>query len=350
MRTTAILVSIGLTLGLAGCAGQPADSSTPAGDPQGEAAPHPLLDVACDELVDDDMFVTAYGEVLPERAPYVEGYGGMGNVATAALTLAGATRCAWGDDTTFLEIDVLPAAQAEWARLEDDLRMFQPQEGTHGEGAWYTCHPGDRPGCRADVLAGGHWVAVNAQRMLDTNALDALLSPLVAGLTAREASAPDWPAPAVIPADCATLLPLEAVRAAIGDDVEVWADRGAVLSQTLRQAALDRVGAVHCAWRNGFGSATARTVDLTVMPGGGLVWAGHFAAPLPEWVERAPLDLGDAGFSAAHTSVFTGVISGVASTLAGDTWVDVWANDEARDDDVDIAVALARDAVESLGS
>lgn len=353
MKTTAIVVGAAVMLSLAGCAAQPAPQQGHTGQnnesPQAETGPHPLIDLSCAELIDDEAVTQAYGATLDERAPYTEGYGGMGNVAAAALTLAGATRCAWGDDTTFLEVDVLPDAEAEWAALEPDLRMFQPLEGAHGDGTWFTCRPGDRTGCRADVLAGGHWLAVNAQGLLDASALDAVLAPLVARITAAEVAPADWPAPDPLTTDCATLLPLETVQAAIGDDVAVWTDRGAVLSQTLRQAALDRVGAVHCAWRNGFGSATARTIDLTVMPGGGLVWDSHFAAPVPEWVARETLDgLGDAGFSAVNTSIFTGSIDGVASVLVGDSWVDVWANDEARDDDLDIAVSLVREAVETL--
>src|SRR5690606_22427289 len=163
--------------------GGPPDASR-----QAEPAPHPLLALACDELVDDEVFragfgeplgvrapyveghggmgnvATAalalggaprcaggaderyregavvragFGEPLGVRAPYVEGYGGMGNVATAALALAGATRCAWGDDERYLEVDVLPAAEAEWERLEAELQMFQPQEGAYGEAAWF---------------------------------------------------------------------------------------------------------------------------------------------------------------------------------------------------------------------
>src|SRR5690606_38360030 len=158
-------------------------------------------------------------------------------------------------------------------------------------------------------------------------------------------------APASVPVDCAALLPREAVQSSIGDDVEPWTDRGPVLSQTLRQAALDRAGAVHCAWRNGFGSASARTVDLVVLPGSDLVWDAHFAAPVPEWVERESFDeLGVAGFSAVHTSTFTGAIDGVVSTLSpGGAWVDVWSYDEARDDDLDIAVSLAGTALQTLG-
>src|SRR5690554_5181619 len=112
MRATAIVVGIGVVLSLAGCAAGPTGGDgTTAASPEAEAGPHPLLALACEELIDDDVIVAAYGEQLGERAPYVEGYGGMGNVAAAALTLAGATRCAWGDNTTtYLEIDVLPAA------------------------------------------------------------------------------------------------------------------------------------------------------------------------------------------------------------------------------------------------
>lgn len=351
-KTAAITVGVALTLGLAGCAtAQTGTDGTATHDPESPAAPHPLLDVACAELIDDDALVAAYGEVLPERAASVEGYGGMGNVAAAALTLAGATRCAWGHDAVALDVDVLPAAAAEWTRLEADLRMFQPKEGAHGAGTWFTCHhTNERPTCLADVLAGDHWVAVRAQQVLGADVLDALLVPIVSAISDAEASAPDWAVASATTDDCATLLPLEVVQGAIGDDVEPWTERGAILSQTLRQAALDRVGAVHCAWRNGFGSAVARTIDLTIMPGGDLVWEGHFAAPVPAWVEREPLDLGDAGFSAVHTSSYDGGIDGVASVLVDGTWIDVWANDEARDDDLDIAVSLAEAVVANVAA
>lgn len=352
MRATAAVTGIGLVLCLTACAGAPSGTGgPPEASRQPEPTPHPLLAAACEELVDDDAFLAAFGDPLGERAPYVEGYGGMGNVATAALALAGATRCAWGDDARYLEVDILPAADAEWERLEAELRMFQPQEAAHGEGGWFTCRAEDRPGCRADVLAGHNWVAVNAVGLLDAAALDAVLAPLITRVGAVTAAEPDWPVPAPITAECASLLPREAVQAAMGDDIEPWTDRGPVLSQTLRQAALDRVGAVHCAWRNGFSSATARTVDLVMMPGGDLVWDAHFAAPVPEWVERETFDgLGDAAFSAVHTSTFTGTVDGVVSTLApGGAWVDVWANDEARDDDLDIAVSLAGATLQQLG-
>ena len=352
MRASAVVAGLGLVLGLTACTtGPPGAGGPPDARRQAEPTPHPLLALACDELVDADAFLAGFGEPLGVRAPYVEGYGGMGNVATAALALAGATRCAWGDEERYLEVDVLPAAEAEWERLEAELQMFQPQEGAHGEAAWFSCRPGERPGCRADVLAGRNWVAVNAFGLVDVAALDAVLDALVARVAAAEAATPDWPAPASIPVDCAALLPREAVHSSIGDDVEPWRDRGPVLSQTLRQAALDRAGAVHCAWRNGFGSATARTIDLVVLPGGDLVWDAHFAAPVPEWVERESFDdFGDAGFSAVHTSTFTGAIDGVVSTLSpGGAWVDVWANDEARDDDLDIAVSLAGTALQTLG-
>lgn len=346
MTTTGIVLTVGLLLGLAGCAASPPGGGAPPEEGAARpAGPHPLLSVGCEELLDDATLAAAFGSPLPARSPHVEGYGGMGNVAVAALALAGATRCAWGDEQTFLEVDVLPAAATEWAALEAELRMFQPQQAAHGEGAWLGCGSGDRLGCDADLLAGGHWVAVDAQGLSSSDALDAVLARLATVVASADAGEADW-AVTPVTADCGSLLPLESVRAALGGDLGVWTDRGAVLSKTLRQAALDRVGAVHCSWRNGFDSATARTVELTVLPGGDLVWDAHFAAPVPAHVARDALEgVGDAAFSAVVTSAASGKVDGSASALTGASWVDVWTNDEARTDDRDPAVTLVADVV-----
>src|SRR5690606_25856635 len=155
MRAIAAVAGLGLVLGLTACTAEPPGAGGPPdASRQAEPTPHPLLALACDELVDADAFLAGFGEPLGVRAPFVEGYGGMGNVATAALALAGATRCAWGDEERYLEVDVLPAAETEWRPLEAELQRLQPQEGAPRLPARFRRRPGERPGVRAEVPAG----------------------------------------------------------------------------------------------------------------------------------------------------------------------------------------------------
>src|SRR5690606_12280463 len=143
VRTPIAALALLTVLAVAGCAADPTSSGDDStNDPAAIATESSaLLELECGALMVGADLVAAFGAEVPERAPYVEGWGGFFSVTTVALELAGATRCSWGDgngaDDRYLDVELLPHAVDDFARFESDLRLFQPIEVAGG--GWSSC-------------------------------------------------------------------------------------------------------------------------------------------------------------------------------------------------------------------
>lgn len=349
MTTTRIrviaAVAAGLALALTGCSGGGHGETADPGAEPGIASPAPLIDLACDRLLDADALARAMGGTsIPAAPPPRDGLGGLYELAQDGALQAGALQCSWADgsgaDDHYLDVTVLPDATSSWARFEDDVRAFQPRQGQWGEASWVDCVTSSALGCRADALVGDRWVNVRGYGMSDEAGFGALMDTAVEAVRAAAPRESRWTHDSPAAASCDSMVASSALGTAAGGEMAVWLDRPTAIQPVIFQAGFEQAGGVICSWR-GVSDAVARTIEVGVLPGGGWAFDGRFAvAPREGAIRTEAAGLGDRAVVTLLEQFERSY--GYASVLVGSTWLDVSVNIEGSDADAEIAEAIAR--------
>lgn len=303
---------------LTGCAGSPspvepdgADGVSVGGQPadDGLASALPAIALTCDDLLVAADPQASFGVVPSPTTAVGAGVGDYLGLAAGAVTSAGGVQCRWSDREAGVDLQVLvlPDAAEQWAALSSEVALTQSHAGRFGDQSFHSC----MVGCRADVLAGGHWVAAQVSGAASEDAGWEIVDRVVAAVAAADSGAPVRAAAQGFV--CDTLVPEAARTAAVG--APLAADTQFVPTQpVMLHAAVVKLGGTHCFWR-GEVSGAAASVRVGVVPGGADAWQAHWgitpdAAVAPvEWQE-APALGDEARAGCFERSCFVSVRSG----------------------------------------
>lgn len=344
------LAGVAGVLVLAGCSA-PA-STDPGADPAiADSRPTTLLDLSCPDLLDGQTVAAAFSA---DTKPVPLSWYGSGDYFTLAqlgAEQAGALRCEWSDQggatERYLQVTVLPEATDAWADLAGELAVYQPRAGEFGETSFSSCSTSNGySSCRIDALIGDRWIGAILGGLSSPDAAVPLMASLAASVQSASAADSSWagaPSPAT---SCSELLPLDRLRAALGVEVDEWANPMPTLA--VFHGGFQQAGGTICQWRNSFGSASAMTVDAVLLPRGAWAWPGNWATEPHNTVTREPLDgLGDEAYRGCSAKLSGGSDCWV-SALVGEDWLAILVNDESSDDERAVAAELVELAIGSL--
>jgi hypothetical protein len=336
-RSTPIWMPALVALALTACAGGgPADGGAGSSGPSG---PVPALDLACADVVGEDVLADAFGPDIAEVPLTFTGAGDYYAVSQLGLAQAGALRCEWSDrgaggPERYLQLSVLPDAADDWAALSSEAAAFQPETDAFGDASHHVCTTIDgRTSCRVDVLANGRWLDLVLGGVESREAMAAVVSAALDALR----DIPDGPVPSpAIAVACAEVVTDEEVSTALGGTVALTDNPGPV-QPILYHAGFLAAGGTHCYWRGSF-DAVALAAHAGILPGGAAAWDDYWSEEASPRVDRAPVEgLGDAAYAGC-----TGTSSCFAAARTGDAWVLADVTSEASPDSRALAIELVR--------
>ena len=257
---------------------------TPSASAEALAAPEPVIDASCEQLLNPDAVAAAFPSGVTAIDPAESLMAVDASIpATYALRSLGGIACevnngesynsSMGGNAPYIgaRVLVLPDAVSQWERFADYY-------GTDGEVGHYCATESVPLYCTTNELVDTTWVNVTVIGAATSESANALGTSAVAAIADAPAGAAPWAIPAgttPLPANCETVVSADAVQTATGIATPLRSGTGGG-GWSIEAAAYENWGSLWCVWN--YSDSDLSVGVLATLPGG--AWAWHEASEL----------------------------------------------------------------------